>query len=415
MAFITDMTEKAQRGIRNLETPTFDNKPWVVGPSMSERKVTMISSAGLHLRSDQRFIGMDSSYRAIPSSADPSDVLMGHVSTNFDRTGFIQDINVAYPIELLRSLVDEGFIGSMADAHYSFMGGAYPMDMEDHARALAAKLREEGVDTALFVPTCPHCTRAVSVLAHFLEEEGIATTVVGLLRELIERAAPPRAIWVPFEMGRPLGNPFDRDTQMSVMKAALGLLDRQDGPGIIEDFDGDISKKTSDWKPAVVTSRTDAPASDIDAFRVALAAELETVAPHRAAALQRLGRSSFGNSALLIEKINELLLSYLAEAPIENPNEDFSPLLTLRFAMDDIKTFYFEAAVSETSSPQSVPMEDWFWKHTVAGQLLIELRDLGLRGSDPKFERVSTNFTMPHKYVVELNLRSVDNAPLPGK
>ena len=72
-------------------------------------------------------------------------------------------------------------------------------------------------------------------LAHYLEEEGIATTQISLIREHTERVRPPRALWVPFELGRPLGLPDDSELQTRVLMAALRLLEAGDGP-VLEDF-----------------------------------------------------------------------------------------------------------------------------------------------------------------------------------
>jgi len=44
-------------------------------------------------------------------------------------------------------------------------------------------------------------------LAHFFEDEGISTVVIALVREHAEAIRAPRALWVPFELGRPLGAP----------------------------------------------------------------------------------------------------------------------------------------------------------------------------------------------------------------
>jgi hypothetical protein len=54
------------------------------------------------------------------------------------------------------------------------------------------------------------CTRAVSALAHFSEEEGIPAVAIALIRPQAEKTRPPRALCVPFELGRPLGPPNDR-------------------------------------------------------------------------------------------------------------------------------------------------------------------------------------------------------------
>ena len=70
----------------------------------------------------------------------------------------------------------------------------------------------------------------MSAIAHYLEEAGIPTTGISLVRDNTERMRPPRALWVPFELGRPFGAPNDADFQSEVLRAALALLERPDGP-----------------------------------------------------------------------------------------------------------------------------------------------------------------------------------------
>jgi len=72
---------------------------------------------------------------------------------NFDRTGFQEDINVVFPIDRFRELRDNGTIGGLASAHYSFMGaGLLPKAYERSVRALAGLLKKDGVDTAFLTP-----------------------------------------------------------------------------------------------------------------------------------------------------------------------------------------------------------------------------------------------------------------------
>ena len=49
----------------------------------------------------------------------------------------------------------------------------------------------------------------MGALGHYLEEESIATTQISLIREHTEAISPPRAMWVPFIMGRPFSVPND--------------------------------------------------------------------------------------------------------------------------------------------------------------------------------------------------------------
>ena len=95
------------------------------------------------------------------------------------------------------------------------------------------------------------CTRAVSALAHYLEDEGLATVAISLIRPQTENTKPPRALWVPFELGRPFGPPSDTAFQKRVILAALGMLERDNGPVIIEDFPDDDPRWQPDprWRP----------------------------------------------------------------------------------------------------------------------------------------------------------------------
>jgi hypothetical protein len=96
----------------------------------------------------------------------------------------------------------------------------------------------------------------VSALAHYLEDEGIPTVTISLIRPQTENTKPPRALWVPFELGRPFGPPNDPAFQKRVILAALQLLDRESGPVIIEDFPDDDPRAQPDpaWHPPVSLS-----------------------------------------------------------------------------------------------------------------------------------------------------------------
>jgi D-proline reductase (dithiol) PrdB len=152
MARLDQMTEPMRFHLANLPCPSFNNHPWVTGRALSQRRVALISTAGLHRRGDRPFAGQTSDYRVIPGDIKAKDLVMTHVSTNFDRTGFQRDWNVAFPLDRLRELAEEGEIGSVAAFHYSFMGATDPAEMEASARNLAGLLKGDGVDAALLVP-----------------------------------------------------------------------------------------------------------------------------------------------------------------------------------------------------------------------------------------------------------------------
>lgn len=78
------------------------------------------------------------------------------------------------------------------------------------------------------------CNQTVSLVAAELERRGIATVCLILLREVAEKVRPPRALWVPFRHGYPLGTPHDPEGQRSVLTAALRLLEHPEPGPILE-------------------------------------------------------------------------------------------------------------------------------------------------------------------------------------
>jgi D-proline reductase (dithiol) PrdB len=94
--------------LAELECPDFKTTPWVGGKKLSERRVAIVSSAGLVVRGDKVFRGRDADYRAIPSMTGANDLLCSHISINFDRTGFQEDWNVVFPLDRLNELAVEG-------------------------------------------------------------------------------------------------------------------------------------------------------------------------------------------------------------------------------------------------------------------------------------------------------------------
>lgn len=152
MVHLREMPEHLRNALVNQEVPTFDSTPWVDAKPLRESRVALISTAGLHRREDAPFTPGAGDYRIIPDDYDMNGLVMSHVSMNFDRSGFYQDINVAFPIDRLRELGEAGEIGSLAARHYSFMGATPPNVMEKVARDLAGLLRQDRVDAVVLCP-----------------------------------------------------------------------------------------------------------------------------------------------------------------------------------------------------------------------------------------------------------------------
>jgi D-proline reductase (dithiol) PrdB len=152
VARLSDLPPPIAKRYADLECPNFTTTPWVAGPPLSERRVAIVSSAGLVVRGERPFRGGDADYRMIPSETQPDQLMFSHISINLDRSGFQEDWNVVFPLDRLRELAAQGTIGSVAATHYSFMGATDPVGMQGHAREVASRLKADQVDAVILSP-----------------------------------------------------------------------------------------------------------------------------------------------------------------------------------------------------------------------------------------------------------------------
>ena len=120
---------------------------------VSEMRMALITTAGLHFRDDPAFEFTDATFRPISGDEDSNSLMMSHSSVNFDRSGFAEDVNLVFPIDRFRELASEDKIGSLADVHYSFMGaGLMPEAYEQSASQVAGLLKQDQVDAVFLTP-----------------------------------------------------------------------------------------------------------------------------------------------------------------------------------------------------------------------------------------------------------------------
>lgn len=136
--------------------PELGPMPWVTPRELRSARVGIVTTAGLRVASEGRDewrVG-DFGFTVIPTGS--RDLAMAHASQNFDRTGFLHDIDVVLPITRLEELRERGTIGAVAPRHVSFMGAQVDLTMEtirfDTGPAAARLLRDDGVDVVLLTP-----------------------------------------------------------------------------------------------------------------------------------------------------------------------------------------------------------------------------------------------------------------------
>ena len=116
-------------------------------------RVALITTAGIHFQDDESFDFTDASFRPIPGEEDSSSLIMSHSSTNFDRIGFVEDVNLVFPIDRFKELANVGTIGSLASVHYSFMGaGLMPEAYEQSTDQVAHLLKQDQIDAVFLTP-----------------------------------------------------------------------------------------------------------------------------------------------------------------------------------------------------------------------------------------------------------------------
>jgi hypothetical protein len=77
----------------------------------------------------------------------------------------------------------------------------------------------------------------VSLLAGEFERQGITTVNIVLLRFIAEEVQPPRAIFVPYRHGYPLGEPNNPKLQNEIIETAFRLLEDEIlKPPVLVDF-----------------------------------------------------------------------------------------------------------------------------------------------------------------------------------
>ena len=152
MVRLADVPEPERTVIADLKCPSYALTPFTAAAAAGRREVAIVSSAGLIVRGERPLLPRDAGYRAIASTVDDGDILCSHVSTNFDRSGFQQDLNVMLPRARMKELADDGTIARAADTHYSFMGATDPEALANKARELGGALLALGVNTVVLAP-----------------------------------------------------------------------------------------------------------------------------------------------------------------------------------------------------------------------------------------------------------------------
>ena len=216
----------------------------------------------------------------------------------------------------------------------------------------------------------------MSVLGHVFEGAGISTVSVALVREQAEKVKPPRALFVDFPFGHTLGKPNDPEYQHSVIASAFDLFSRPSGP-VLADFDGKAGPgelvQASKVQPSTASINGLSPNGLNPADEVTSLRELyeRWVADHQ-------GRSMVGLSGIPQRRFRGTIrfledYAHNGGADMKERPEDVSIPQFLRYCVDDLKAFYYEARMAQQHNATEEELHTWFWKETAIAGLIRDV------------------------------------------
>jgi len=223
----------------------------------------------------------------------------------------------------------------------------------------------------------------VCALSYFLEREGIMTTGISLVRENTESMKPPRALWVSFPLGRPLGIPGETDFQHEVIAAALDLLNRSGGP-VLEDFPKDIPAIETDNLASCPVAFPKKTERNDYRWSTRLARELELLKPWYELSLRRRnGRTLVAVSTQTPEQNIVTLGQHLDDEKVP------TDVKWLKSAVEDLKAYYNEAMTAQPGEYDAKIQQAQFWQETTLGAAILVLYRHFQNAEDDRFKSIA--------------------------
>ena len=157
-------------------------------------------------------------------TAKEHDLRIAHVAIDRDHTT-AEDPAAYFPLHELRQRAGRGDIGSVAAQFHGLpTNRSHRVTLEVDCPEIVARCKADAVDAAILIPNCPVCHQSVSLAARMLEQNGIATVVMGCAKDIVEYVGVPRFLFSDFPLGNAAGRPRDRASQTFTLDLALKLI-----------------------------------------------------------------------------------------------------------------------------------------------------------------------------------------------
>lgn len=237
-----------------------------------------------------------------------------------------------------------------------------------------------------------------------MEQEGVPTTQISLIRLHTEKMTPPRALWVPFELGRPLGVPNDPDFQTRVLQATLGLLEAPSGP-IIEDYAEDApASAAGEMTVLACPVNLNVGESTLTETEKLIARFKEEIIGLRQwydIAVDKRGRTTVGVSRMSPEEIGEFMSTLVTGQIPENSRTDISITYLVNLAINDLRAYYAEGITGQPGqeSLTGKTINHWFWAETAASSIIYTLRDVCKASEDKSLKKAGKLILIPVEFL----------------
>lgn len=225
----------------------------------------------------------------------------------------------------------------------------------------------------------------MGALGHYIEREGVPTAQISLIREQTAAIRPPRALWVPFMLGRPFGAPHEPEFQRRVLRASLSLFESASGP-VLEDFPDDApatDAREEEFVCPVSFAATDVKESDL---AEAMQREIAQLAPWYDLAVRRRGRTTVGVSGMRVEDAASHAAGYVDGAARPPATPGWSAGVALKRACDDVKAYYYEAVGAQPGNLSAQAIDKWFWRETAAAKVFLAIQQVCLKSDDESLQ-----------------------------
>ena len=245
------------------------------------------------------------------------------------------------------------------------------------------------------------------MLAHFFESYGFSTVLVGFVKEHIQAIKPPRALWLNFPMGRPLGKPNDPEYQKKVIRSAFNLFNSSSGP-VLEDFPDIIPVKNGRMGYALpvelVMKKNEI--GDVDIMLKEVENEIQDLKQAYDNAISDRGRTTVGASEMSLSDFAPFIVSFLKDDIPKSPRKGLGAIPQLKLVVEDLQAYYTEAVTHRDGIDDFEKIGSWFWEKTKAGRLILSLEAVSLESENRVLRQI-----------VDMSLitpRFWSEGPLPG-